>query len=488
MKPRSVSEPKAAAVLNGKGRVPVAEPVFVVCAARSGSTLLRFLLDEHPDLVCPPETNIPALCAQLATVWSLIEGAPLSPERGEEPPEIPEAAIGGIRHTMDQMVGSYLARRGGKRYCDKSLGTARFAELLLRVYPEAKFLCLYRHPMDVIASGIEACPWGLVSYGFEPYIAASPGNMVLALARFWADNTEAILAVEEKFPGSCHRVRYEDLVSDPEHAAGQIFGFLGVPPAPGITGRCFTADRERSGPADYKIWHTSSISTSSVGRGWFIPAAQMAAPVLDQVNALAGKLGYLQIDGQWGTTAVPGDMRVTDGEQAGAAPGESAAQQGTAADIERGAILVGERLRAGLAGLDDRFLHRWATCVTAPFGVVITPRGGAAGESGWRVDLATRTITRRAQTDDSDTEWDIIGSAAAWEGLLDGSVNLGVALRRHDLRYCDTGDPEAAAQARVDMLADFLGLASWRQTPAPVKTAPGPPLNQLATQHANAPH
>ena len=103
-----------------------ADPVFVLCNGRSGSTLLRFLLDAHPELACPPETNLPALCAQLATVWSLIEGAPLSANRGDEPPEIPDAAIAGVRETMDRMVGSYLARRGKKRYCDKSLGTARY--------------------------------------------------------------------------------------------------------------------------------------------------------------------------------------------------------------------------------------------------------------------------------------------------------------------------------------------------------------------------
>jgi Sulfotransferase family len=55
-----------------------ADPVFVLCNGRSGSTLLRFLLDAHPDLACPPETNLPDLCAQLATEWSLIAGAPLS--------------------------------------------------------------------------------------------------------------------------------------------------------------------------------------------------------------------------------------------------------------------------------------------------------------------------------------------------------------------------------------------------------------------------
>lgn len=188
--------------------------------------MLRFLLDTHPELACPPETNLPGLCAQLATVWSLIEGAPLSANRGDEPPEIPQAAIAGIRHTMDRLVAPYLGRKGKLRYCDKSLGTARYADLLARVYPRAKFVCLYRHPMDVIASGMEACPWGLSGFGFDQYISETPGNAVLALARFWADNTALALAVEERFPERCHRVRYEDLVTATEETAAGIFSFL----------------------------------------------------------------------------------------------------------------------------------------------------------------------------------------------------------------------------------------------------------------------
>jgi len=35
----------------------VTDPVFVLCNGGSGSTLLRFVLDAHPDLACPPETN-----------------------------------------------------------------------------------------------------------------------------------------------------------------------------------------------------------------------------------------------------------------------------------------------------------------------------------------------------------------------------------------------------------------------------------------------
>src|SRR5262252_7439465 len=279
----------------------VADPVFVLCNGRSGSTLLRFVLDAHPDLACPPETNLPQLCVQLATVWA---------NRGDEPPEIPEAAIAGVRETMDRMVGSYLARRGKKRYCDKSLGTAQFAELLSRVYPEARFICLYRHPMDVIASGMEACPWGLNGYGFEPYVAAAPGNAVMALANFWADNVQATLMTQERLAGRTFRLRYEDLVANPEETAAELFEFLGVPAAPGISDRCFSVERERFGPADYKIWYTSKISSESVGRGWSVPAGMIAPQLLAVINELLGKLGYVAIDEDWGTTEPPADLRV----------------------------------------------------------------------------------------------------------------------------------------------------------------------------------
>ena len=52
---------------------------------------------------------------QLAVVWSLIEGAPLAAERDAAPPRVPDAAVAGIRRMLDEMTGSYLARRGKRR-------------------------------------------------------------------------------------------------------------------------------------------------------------------------------------------------------------------------------------------------------------------------------------------------------------------------------------------------------------------------------------
>jgi hypothetical protein len=461
-----------AAVRGDSEQISVDKPVFVLCNGRSGSTLLRFLLDAHPELACPPETNLPTLCAQLATVWSLIEGAPLSANRGDEPPEIPEAAITGIRCTMELMVGSYLDRRGKQRYCDKSLGTARWAELLMRVYPEARFICLYRHPMDVIASGIEACPWGLSGFGFDPYIAETPGNVVLALARFWADNAGMVLAVEERFPGHCHRVRYEDLVAAPEQTAAQIFSFLEASPAPGISTACFSGERERFGPGDYKIWRTSQITDESVGRGWSVPATMIAPPVLAAVNELAGKLGYQPVDDAWGNTAPPGDLRV---RSACATSHDDSEARRVGSDIDpeiddseaqRPASLpvgpLGDQLRVGLAAARADLAARWGPRASESFVAVAVSGRDAASAEYWLVDLDAGTVTPASREAQEKSAWDVIGSAEAWKKVIARDLNLNVALRSCQLRYCDedNGGP-VAADTRLDILACLLGVGTW---------------------------
>jgi Sulfotransferase family len=445
----------------------VADPVFVLCNGRSGSTLLRFVLDAHPDLACPPETNLPQLCAQLATVWSLIEGAPLSANRGDEPPEIPEAAITGVRETMDRMVGSYLARRGKKRYCDKSLGTARYAPLLRRVYPQARFICLYRHPMDVIASGAEACPWGLNGYGFEPYIAATPGNAVMALASFWTDNVQATLAVEERFQDACFRVRYEDLVADSEATAAAVFGFLGVQAAPGITEACFSAERERFGPADNKIWYTSQISDGSVGRGWSVPTAMIAPQLLGAMNELAGRLGYLAVDGDWGTSEPPADLRLpvrpgkAEPEMVAAAKPRAAAQ---AVEGPLRSERLGAALRSGLMTASGaQFARRLKPHVNETFVAVAITKGAGRPAEYWLVDLSQATVLPVGRDAQDDSDWDVIGTLDAWERVIDRRVNLSVALRSCDLRYCDNGETTPlTADARIEILGQLLGLSSWQ--------------------------
>jgi hypothetical protein len=456
------------------------EPVFVLCGGRTGSTLLRFLLDAHPDLACPPETNVPALCGQLATVWSLIEGAPLAQERGDEPPEIPDAAIGGVRETMERMLGSYLARRGKKQYCDKSLGTARFSYLMQRIWPQTKFICLYRHPMDVIASGLEACPWGLNGYGFDQFIAETPGNSVHALARFWLDNAATIFAAQEEYGERCIGVRYEDMTEDPQATADAIFSFLGVDPVPDIAEACFAAERERFGPADYKIWYTSRISTDSVGRGWTVPAGLIGPAVRQAINEMCGKLGYVPVDDHWGTADRPADLRIPiQPEEPEAAEGEEAPEEREVVIATRQRLIdpefgkdFGKRLEAGVAKVDDGFVRRWSPCGEDSFMVVATADNDSGLDARWWVDLKAKTVTfieqgRPTETDEaeeSESGWDVIATLERWEDLVARRSNVSVELRRHGIRYCALDDSgPIIADTRIGMLSDLLGLASWGQ-------------------------
>jgi hypothetical protein len=290
---------------------PCDDPVFVLCAGRSGSTLLRFLLDSHPVLACPAETKIPGLCGMLAPAWSLVEDVPVADGSGEgSPATAPPEVLAGLRQSFDPLIAACLARTGKKRFCDKSLGAASYAGLLRQVWPQAQFISLYRHPMDVIASGIEACPYGLDGYGFEPYEPRFPGNRVAAIAQYWLDYTQAIAGAQRRFGPACLPVRYEDLVADPEGQARRVFDFLGVAAVPGITESMFSDAHQQAGQADHKIWKTTRVSADSVGRGWDIPASMIPAPMLAAVNAGATRLGYLPVTPDWGKGDRPDDLRV----------------------------------------------------------------------------------------------------------------------------------------------------------------------------------
>jgi len=440
------------------------DPVFVLCAGRSGSTLLRFLLDAHPDLACPPETRLPWLARQLATAWAVIEDA--GPSGQSANGSSADAAISapvaaGLRRSLDPMMTSYLQRRGKRRYCDKSLGAAQHAGLLLRIWPQTRFICLYRHPMDVIASGIEASPWGLTSYGFEPYIGSPPDNNVAALARYWLDYTTSIVAAEEHFTDRCLPVRYEDLVTDPDGQIARIFEFIGATPAPGIVARCFGPGHQRFGPGDYKIWNTSGVSADSVGRGWTMPAGKIPAPLLARVNELADVLGYIQVGEQWGTGAKPADLRARREGQPAAADGEPG---GPPAALPDWAVTVDERVRAGMARVGEQFGRTHGSRASESVLLFVNAPAWADADAWWRLDLAAGTVSAGVGEAGAAADWSLTGSAHAWDRLLAGQANLGVAFRRGDLRYADKGDAGAGsmgADSRVAALTDLLGLARW---------------------------
>jgi hypothetical protein len=187
---------------------------------------------------------------------------------------------------------------------DKSLDSVFNLNLVQELFPSARYVLLYRHVMDTVASGIEASPWGFQAYGYGPYVQASPQNSVAALANYWLAHVTAALAWEETHADSCLRVRYEDLVQDPADVLRDVFRFLGVDDDRSVLVRAFEQAPGR-GPGDYKVAHTSVVHAKSVGHGKRVPVGLLPPALLEAVNDKLETLGYGALDRAWNAQERP---------------------------------------------------------------------------------------------------------------------------------------------------------------------------------------
>ena len=257
-------------------------PIFVLCVARSGSTLLRVLLDSHNEICCPPELN-------LADAFRAHERVHEFLRMGDE------ALLASCRDFTDKTVRPYAEGRGKTRWCEKSLLTAKDAHLIERIFPGAQFICLFRECLDTICSGLEASPFGFAAYGYLQYAAASPENTVMALARYWTENTEHILEFQRNNPDKCIRVRYEDLVNDAEGEMAKVYRFLRIDPLNASDWRQRLSHGEsvqRFGPSDHKVWYTGELDGRSIGHGWALPVELIPPLLQDRINQIHADLKY----------------------------------------------------------------------------------------------------------------------------------------------------------------------------------------------------
>ncbi|HTW99179.1 MAG TPA: sulfotransferase [Acidimicrobiales bacterium] len=293
-----------------------AQPLFVACTARSGSTLLRWLLAAHPSIACPPESEIAALveaCMRSARNLGLAS-------EGET------GSLAVARQAAESLIASSAAVKESQLWCDKSLNNVEHLQTLAAVWPRSRFLLLHRGAMDFVASALEAQPWGFIQYGLSSFLQAGQPNNVLSLVNYWMDRTVRMAAFAELHEDRCLRLRYEDLVTDTEHVLGAVWDFLGVSPLERAEAPAFAA-RLAEGPADYKIWFTDAIHTESLGRGWRVPADLVREPFRTMLNDLLAKLGYPIVDDSWGSAgatpavATPAaelgrlEVRVVDGTE-----------------------------------------------------------------------------------------------------------------------------------------------------------------------------
>lgn len=409
------------------GKLPT-EPVFIVCNARSGSTLLRYLLDAHPGIACPPETKVLSAARTLLNVQNDLDGNPtmemLVKKHGL--PQPTPRSVTAARDIVAGMMAEYLDQRGKTVWCDKSLDTVHALDFTGRLFPGARYICLHRHAMDVVASLLESCRWGYGYFDLQPYIARHYNNFPLALAEYWTLRTRRMLMLQQS-AAQTYAVHYEHLVRDPESTLAGILEFLGVARdgklIKQMTEEAFHMEHDL-GAADWKIPFAGAVEQRSVERGRAIPGDLIRPPVRDQMNALLAKLRYPVVDGGWNTSSEVGDR--VDRSLLSAAP-------------------VSRRVAALVDGLLVPRLAEYEGPAVRTVGLTATYGDGRAAR--WIIDSSAKTISR----DDTGATppLSVTTRAEVLMALLTGGLPSQSAQRLEMLAVTGTaGDGESQALSR----------------------------------------
>ncbi|MBI1365114.1 MAG: hypothetical protein GC153_04065 [Alphaproteobacteria bacterium] len=199
-------------------------PIFVGGAPRSGTTLLRVILDSHPNIACGPEFRIiPSLAALSANTRQLM-GDTLSAHCG-----LGEEALNSVfANLISSFLESYRQARGKARIAEKTPANALHFSELARLFPSAFFVSIIRDGRDVVSS-LMKMDWFEARTGERMAITTHAE----CAARAWVSHIEEARKVAA-VGGRFFEIRYEDLVESPESELRKLFDFLGEPWRPEV--------------------------------------------------------------------------------------------------------------------------------------------------------------------------------------------------------------------------------------------------------------
>ncbi|MHA5047002.1 sulfotransferase family protein [Streptomyces sp. SD15] len=179
----------------------VDSPVFVLSSVRSGSTLLRVLLNSHSQIRAPHEMHLRTLHVTMSRDFTAAAMQALELDKDE------------LEHTLwDRLLHLELSRSGKQIIVDKTPPNTLVWPRLHRCWPNARFIVLLRHPAAVISSLTNR--------------RANPNHE--GIRREVLNYSEKL---EEARQGldDAHVITYEELTADPERITRGLCDYLGVP-------------------------------------------------------------------------------------------------------------------------------------------------------------------------------------------------------------------------------------------------------------------
>ncbi len=254
---------------------------FVVGSARSGTTLLRLILNAHPDVAVPPESRF---ITELYRTDAVEVGAFLT-ELGadrhfqvwELPIEQVAAELAGraqvpYGEAVEAAYRAYARARGKSGYGDKTPRYVEHIPLLARLFPGAQFVHQLRDGRNVA-----------LSYADVPFGPKTVGKA----AALWGLRVAMGLRDGRALgPERYHELRYEDFVANAELHTKKLCAFLGIAFTDGMIDH---AEQSRSDVLPRAHLYNPNVTrppTTGV-RSW---EDQMPARQVEMFEAVAGDI------------------------------------------------------------------------------------------------------------------------------------------------------------------------------------------------------
>jgi hypothetical protein len=194
-------------------------PFFIIGCGRSGNTLLRSMLNQHPHIAIPLESLfiIDYLHADPTIPITKVKKLLVKEHEIKEwKLQISVEDFKGCQTPVDlinRVHELYMKKHQKTIWGQKTPRFIRYADELKRIYPWAKFIHIIRDPRAVVNSLIESdAHYSNAYYG----------------AMRWLSDVNLGLKLKLRYPDSILEVNYENLVTNPKELLQKICDFLEV--------------------------------------------------------------------------------------------------------------------------------------------------------------------------------------------------------------------------------------------------------------------
>lgn len=275
----------------------VEAPVFILSPMRSGSTLLRVLLNSHSMIRAPHELHLRTLEVHFTEFYTKLAVEKLGLDKS------------GLEYLLwDRLLHHELMASGKQIIVDKTPGNALIWRRLRECWPQARYIFLLRHPASVLTSMLE-CSRELAGslalkqqvrshaqlaataasrpseLGPRPDHASGADEARNRMTQLVLEHIRGVDAAMRELPGLC--VRYEDLVGQPDQVTRNICTWLGVRWEPQMLEY---GSHEHGGFEPFVGDFTAKIRSGTIGAARPMPAA---GDVPESLRAACSAWGYV---------------------------------------------------------------------------------------------------------------------------------------------------------------------------------------------------